>query len=566
MNKLNKQKYITLSILLLIIVGLILWIFVRSPKHDLLHDEVDHEVGEDFNLENLIKNRREVASFDLLTDLEEIDFEDVGSHTLRLELKTTEGKKVRESVQLNLVDTTMPQVVVKSVQVGKNSEIIADMFIEEAIDNTELVHKIVSDIDKSVNEQDVEIETKDRGDNTVTNTARLIFSDFLGEVTMELGSQENLKPEDILVEGSKSKIEIVTSEEKLRSLTFGKHEIDILYNGERTSIILNLIDTKAPVAKAAEDLILYIGYPFEYTSLLESYEDESKVTISTKERLVVDKEGKYKTVVVLTDEGENTSEVEVEYEVKADTEAPEIHGASDIEIGIGQNPRNFLGIAIQDNVDLRPSAEIDDSEVDTTKAGEYPLTIKAYDKMNNVSEKTIMVRVLESGSNSNLASRGRVINTRPGQDGDRQTDRVINTRPAANRESLIAAISELEQYITQNQSSYTEASLSLVRSELLEVKRAMYNNQVSQAKLDELTRATNAMKNNLVSKETQGEVPVETQEETVEETQIETIEETVEETVQETVEETPQETIEETIEETEVETETSSESSNETND
>jgi len=78
-----------------------------------------------------------------------------------------------------------------------------------------------------------------------------------------------------------------------------------------------------------------------------------------------------------------------------DKVAPEIKGAEDIDVYIGETASFQENITVTDNQDQAPALHVDSSKVDLTQAGSYELTYTATDKAGNQAKKTILVHVLQ---------------------------------------------------------------------------------------------------------------------------------------------------------------------------
>lgn len=378
-----------LAIILALILGLVL-------KSGYLKNKLELEIGEEVKAELFLKDDTKVKEVAFVSDLNKLELDVPGELDLEIKIVSNDDKETIEKTKLVLVDTTNPQVKLKELAIGKDVEIKPELFIEEAKDNTKLKHEFVNPVDMKKAEQDVEIISTDLGGNSVTNKTKLTLLDIRSKVTKELGSQHELNATDILYEeDSDIEVEIITSIEELQAMGLGEHEVKIKVDGEDAILILEIVDTIAPEAILKESPVLYIGYEVTAESLIADYKDQSKVKLSFKDGKAPElkEPGNYKTTIVLTDEAGNTTEVEVAFEAKKDDEAPSIIGAMDLTIGLNQNLKSKLNVAVDDNVDKNPKLTIDDSKVNLKKEGSYPLTLIAKDKVGNETKKTITVKV-----------------------------------------------------------------------------------------------------------------------------------------------------------------------------
>lgn len=76
-----------------------------------------------------------------------------------------------------------------------------------------------------------------------------------------------------------------------------------------------------------------------------------------------------------------------------DTQAPVIAGTKDLEAYVGSTISYKSGVTVTDDVDAKPSLEIDNSQVDLNKAGTYDVTYTATDAAGNSTSVTVKLTV-----------------------------------------------------------------------------------------------------------------------------------------------------------------------------
>ena len=84
---------------------------------------------------------------------------------------------------------------------------------------------------------------------------------------------------------------------------------------------------------------------------------------------------------------------------KQDTLAPEISGAKDISVFVGDTVAYRKDITVSDNSDPNPTLSVDSSKVNLSKAGSYELLYTATDASGNTASKTVTVTVKEKPAN-----------------------------------------------------------------------------------------------------------------------------------------------------------------------
>ena len=76
-----------------------------------------------------------------------------------------------------------------------------------------------------------------------------------------------------------------------------------------------------------------------------------------------------------------------------DSIAPVITGTKDLYVSLGDSVDYLYGIQVTDNLDSSPLLSVDDSQVDLTTVGEYPLTYTALDDSDNETVIVVTVHV-----------------------------------------------------------------------------------------------------------------------------------------------------------------------------
>ena len=79
-----------------------------------------------------------------------------------------------------------------------------------------------------------------------------------------------------------------------------------------------------------------------------------------------------------------------------DTEPPVISGAQNIETSVGASISYRSGITVTDNSNETVALQIDNSQVDLTRPGQYPVTYSAADSRGNRASVTVTVTVKEA--------------------------------------------------------------------------------------------------------------------------------------------------------------------------
>lgn len=154
-------------------------------------------------------------------------------------------------------------------------------------------------------------------------------------------------------------------------------------------------DTTPPQAKAVTGVEIRDGKLPEPETLVTNIQDESAVTVSWLRQPDLSKSGEVVGLIRLTDEAGNTATVEVTLTVVVDTTAPVIEGATDLTFYLGDPISYKANITVTDDVTANPKLVVDNSQVDTSKAGSYPVTYTATDDAGNTASVTITLTLEE---------------------------------------------------------------------------------------------------------------------------------------------------------------------------
>lgn len=147
-------------------------------------------------------------------------------------------------------------------------------------------------------------------------------------------------------------------------------------------------DTTPPSAEPV-DTVVQAGELPDPAALVTNIQDESDVTVSWMRQPDVTQGGETTALILLTDGAGNTSTVEVKLTVIVDETPPVIEGAVDLEFYVGDPIAYKSNITVTDDQTEFPKLVVDNSQVDTAKAGTYPVTYTATDDAGNRTSVTV---------------------------------------------------------------------------------------------------------------------------------------------------------------------------------
>jgi transglutaminase-like putative cysteine protease len=174
----------------------------------------------------------------------------------------------------------------------------------------------------------------------------------------------------------------------------GEYPIVITINGKDYSTVMEIVD-KTPPAAAPSGYATEVGVLPEAYMLVTDVKDVSDVTVSYYQEPDVSKGGSTEAIVRLTDAYGNTTDMVVELLVTADEVPPVIEGAVDLEYFLGESISYKSGITVTDDETESPKLSVDNSQVDSSKAGTYPVTYTATDDAGNTASVTVQLTLKE---------------------------------------------------------------------------------------------------------------------------------------------------------------------------
>lgn len=215
------------------------------------------------------------------------------------------------------------------------------------------------------------------------------------KLTLEAGTA--FSAQQFLKTDSKKDVSFVTDISELNLTVPGEHTVEIAVGGKTYSALLVIEDKTAPKADPV-DTAIQAGVLPDPETLVSNIRDVGPVTVSWQEEPDVSKGGEVTARVLLTDAAGNTAVVEVKLLVMQDEVAPEIHGAADWEVYVGDPIAYKANITVTDDQTAYPTLTVDNSKVDTGKAGKYPVTYTATDAAGNSTSVTVYLTLVNKPS------------------------------------------------------------------------------------------------------------------------------------------------------------------------
>ena len=384
MQKKFKRKLQLTAVIGFCFVAVSVFAVIFLPNR--LNSEITIEAGQLMSLsEDQFIKTNDQGTFTLET--KEIDLNVPGEYDVRVKIGFMTYKST-----LYIIDTTKPIVTLRHIISPLGKDINPEDFVLTAQDNTELHYEfIVAPNPNTVGIQDVSIEVSDLGNNKIVQTSTVLVSQIKDKVTIEAGNPIPVI-DDFLMEERVDET-FITKLESLK-LVVGMYPIEIKV-GERILISqLEVIDTITPTATLVT-VNAFVSDTVPASTFVKDIIDESIVTVSFKDNTdITAKEGTFSPIILLTDAGNNVTELVGKIVVIKDTEAPVIKGTGlrDRTVYIGENYNYKAQVFATDNRDGSVKVTVTGT-VDFSKVGNYTITFTAKDKAGNSASEKITITV-----------------------------------------------------------------------------------------------------------------------------------------------------------------------------
>ncbi|MCD7745330.1 MAG: hypothetical protein LUI13_08645 [Lachnospiraceae bacterium] len=158
----------------------------------------------------------------------------------------------------------------------------------------------------------------------------------------------------------------------------GTYEIVLKAKNRKWKSTMEVQDTVAPQGTAVSTS-LNVGGTLEAEELVSDISDVTEVTCAYKEEPDYSREGMVYPVVVLTDEGGNSTEITGTVEVLEDKEAPVIDGVVALDAFLDVPVSYKSNIIVTDDCDPDVELTVDTSAVNPDQPGTYDITYTATD-------------------------------------------------------------------------------------------------------------------------------------------------------------------------------------------
>ncbi len=380
----KKRMWIAIAVLLLAgsAAGVFVWHLWSKT-----YSSITVEAGSTVVAENFRKG--DVKTIAFAEDCPSFDTSVPGEYVLKV---TADG--FTRNCVLHVEDTVAPAAEAASVYMSVGESYEADAFITNIVDATKVTASFKDRPDfGAYGHQTVEIVLKDMGGNESVITSDLyILKVKLNETY--LWDVANGKPAADWFLVKPGNIQFIG--EGLNGVCFeevGIYPVELSVDGVSCRVNMEITDSKPPVFTVKE-MQWYLEHPMEAAGFVDTAEDETKVVYTYKEEPDWSGTEMQNVTIVATDSAGNSAEAVGTLTLIPDTEAPVIMGAGNMSVCLGETVSYRNGVSAYDNCDGDITFQIDNSAVDLSAIGTYPVIYTATDLSGNVATREIKLTVM----------------------------------------------------------------------------------------------------------------------------------------------------------------------------
>ncbi len=331
------------------------------------------------------------------TDLSDDALRMVGEHSvefsfLGIPLRTT----------LTVVDTRPPRFTVKDHGIRLGDAVSCEDFVTDLEEYSAYTAELLlPESTDAPGEYPVTVRLTDAAGNRTEQSASLFVFDLPQSLLLEAGMDARVYAKQLqrVVPGA-------TFAEEVEASLVGKIQTDVLLDGFRIPILLDVRDTQPPSA---------IAYAYEFkipadaeeeplpTDFLAEISDASEISVSYEGVPDFRTPGTRDLVLVLRDAWDNVSRIECRLTVtdgedsdpSEESGLPVITGVKKLTVNVGMWISYTTGVSAKDADGNPLTVKVDSSAVKRNKPGEYRVTYTATDKEGRVATVRTTVTVCE---------------------------------------------------------------------------------------------------------------------------------------------------------------------------
>lgn len=272
-----------------------------------------------------------------------VNYQNPGSYPLSVTVKDQSGNEVTVDVQVQVVDTTSPVIVLKTNNIKVNY--LTDL-------TNDYLRSFIIDVKDNVDSLNIE-------DVLITS---YIDTHILGKYEVIY----NIRDSNSLIGEAKLAVEV--------------------------------IDNEAPKVSMREDIYVDVHslepYIYDYLIIEDNYNKLEDLTITKTGSITMSKLGAYRVIIKVVDQAKNAAEYPVIVNV-IDQIAPVLKVPSELMITNFLRPDYLKIIEVKDNYDKDIVVIIEDGDMNYKELGEHQVTIRAIDSSLNETVEHIVIKIID---------------------------------------------------------------------------------------------------------------------------------------------------------------------------
>lgn len=359
------------------------YIFVVISLRNKFHDLTIELGTKEITINEFVNSRFYLDKSKFVTDIDKIDFNEVGEYDITLLFGDDE-----QTVKLEIVDTTPPEVEFQDLVVGLDYEYNVEDFVVVARDLSD--YEISADIENfetKLGKFNVNVTVSDIYGNKVSKICLLDVGIVRPLIKHELG--ETLDKSEILLSEQYGGNELTKNILNTVNINeVGEYELIFVYDGVEYVSKIIVEDTLGPEI-VVNNLTCYPGTKqYKNEDFVKSVTDPSGVKeVIYEGEFDTNALGVYEIKIIAIDNLGHSSEAVATLNVKDDLVGPVFSGLTAITIKKGTAIDYLKGVKAVDAKDGAVEFSVDASKVKNTVAGTYYAIYTAKDKSNNVTTK-----------------------------------------------------------------------------------------------------------------------------------------------------------------------------------
>lgn len=383
--KKKKIRNLILVFSILILLGLLVFLFVWEIKKSTFADSITVEAGSSVTASMFVNEADGTESFNI--DCEPFYTNIPGEY----KVKINKGF-LSQDCKLIVQDTLPPTAEPVKIDVEYGSTVNPSELVSDIKDGSKVTVTLSEPLDTNcMGSKDVEVILKDSSNNETRVTSRVNIVPVHSQIYVEAGSLP-ITIEDVVLFGEVTECSLPFEEIEYNHVNDYTGEVVI---DERVyPVTIHVVDTITPQVKV-QDLKGCIGIKRDLKDFVTEITDATTVTLTVDREIDFSSIGEYDLVLTATDEGNNSINNSVHLTLEEDNEGPVFEDTGDFTSFLGETISYRRHMKVVDNSGIEPTVTIDATKVNNEMTGDYPVIYTAVDSAGNTTTKEVTVSITE---------------------------------------------------------------------------------------------------------------------------------------------------------------------------